>query len=390
MASVAKDNGSGGVFKRAAIEVLKHEKRFMRVKDITQRALDMKLLHGLIGKTPDNTMASTLFGELKKKKRNSELVKPAPGLFGLRGWHYEKGQNDVAVVRSKKRVYASTAVSEEAEFSDPVSDDDDVPPVPTRRSKRARKVVSYATVDGELEVDEETDVGSATDDGNRGSSDSEASEFLSDEDAAAARADAAAARHSTPTSTHHSSPAAARGLFLLLEAAADLRARMSAQAPMEVKPDTAPAPAEKQHPCVELQLGQPGKSAVAAPVEEDDFHTVYTRCSLEVATTSGADPFTAPPTPPLDTPATSSYNTILSPAAAFAHATAAAPPAAPPVEVDGLTRALTGTRTETLCVLGSAELGDVACLDNPAKNCALHLQLAVPGAVHWPPKCGVV
>lgn len=79
------------MFKRAAIRVLECEKRFMRVKDITLRALELKLLDGLMGKTPDNTMASTLFGELKKNKRNGELIRPAPGLFGLRGWQYEKG-----------------------------------------------------------------------------------------------------------------------------------------------------------------------------------------------------------------------------------------------------------------------------------------------------------
>jgi hypothetical protein len=42
---------------------------------VRRRALELKLLDGLMGKTPDNTMASTLFGELKKNKRNGELIR---------------------------------------------------------------------------------------------------------------------------------------------------------------------------------------------------------------------------------------------------------------------------------------------------------------------------
>lgn len=96
----------GGVFKTAAIEVLKQEMRLMSTGmrlegvvteghnlnhtanitgDITRIALNRGLL-GQTGKTPEATMASALYTDVKRKEASSAFIRPVEGMFGLREW----------------------------------------------------------------------------------------------------------------------------------------------------------------------------------------------------------------------------------------------------------------------------------------------------------------
>lgn len=75
----------GGVFKTAAIEVLRQEMRLMSTGDITRIALNRGLL-GQTGKTPEATMASALYTDVKRKEANSAFIRPVEGMFGLREW----------------------------------------------------------------------------------------------------------------------------------------------------------------------------------------------------------------------------------------------------------------------------------------------------------------
>ena len=42
------------------------------------------------GKTPDATMASALYTDLKRRDTNSIFIRPHEGLFGLREWTSEE------------------------------------------------------------------------------------------------------------------------------------------------------------------------------------------------------------------------------------------------------------------------------------------------------------
>ncbi|GIL62151.1 hypothetical protein Vafri_16422 [Volvox africanus] len=76
---------TGGIFKNAAFEVLKQEERLMTSGEITKLAMERRLLR-CTGKTPENTMASALYTEVRKKANTTVFIKPKEGLFGLKAW----------------------------------------------------------------------------------------------------------------------------------------------------------------------------------------------------------------------------------------------------------------------------------------------------------------
>ncbi|GLI60954.1 hypothetical protein VaNZ11_003206, partial [Volvox africanus] len=76
---------TGGIFKNAAFEVLKQEERLMTSGEITKLAMERRLLR-CMGKTPENTMASALYTEVRKKANTTVFIKPKEGLFGLKAW----------------------------------------------------------------------------------------------------------------------------------------------------------------------------------------------------------------------------------------------------------------------------------------------------------------
>lgn len=77
--------GGGGIFKSAAVEVLRQERRLLSTGDITKIALERGFLQ-VQGKTPDATMASALYTDVRKKADASIFIRPTEGLFGLREW----------------------------------------------------------------------------------------------------------------------------------------------------------------------------------------------------------------------------------------------------------------------------------------------------------------
>lgn len=77
--------GGGGVFKQAAVEVLRMERRYMSTGDIARMALRRGLVR-CNGKTPEATMASALYTDIKRKEGSSMFIRPREGMFGLREW----------------------------------------------------------------------------------------------------------------------------------------------------------------------------------------------------------------------------------------------------------------------------------------------------------------
>src|SRR5690242_15913360 len=68
-------------FLEAALEILRKERRALHYKDITQRAMDRKLLT-FVGRTPEVTMQTQLTAAVKKAPGNP-FVRVKPGTFGL-------------------------------------------------------------------------------------------------------------------------------------------------------------------------------------------------------------------------------------------------------------------------------------------------------------------
>ncbi|GFR40076.1 hypothetical protein Agub_g620 [Astrephomene gubernaculifera] len=77
--------GGGGIFKSAAVAVLRQHRKLMTTGDITRLAVEMGLLK-CQGKTPEATMASALYTDVKRKLHKSLFTRPQEGLFGLREW----------------------------------------------------------------------------------------------------------------------------------------------------------------------------------------------------------------------------------------------------------------------------------------------------------------
>eukprot|EP00884_Botryococcus_braunii_P003312 jgi/Botrbrau1/12982/Bobra.384_1s0007.1 len=76
---------SGGIFKNAALQVLNRTGRLMTTGDITKMAVETGLIK-CQGRTPEATMASALYTDVKRKLFNSVFTRPQEGLFGLREW----------------------------------------------------------------------------------------------------------------------------------------------------------------------------------------------------------------------------------------------------------------------------------------------------------------
>src|ERR1700690_1448426 len=68
-------------FLEAALEILKRERRPLHFKELTQKALERKLLT-FVGRTPEVTMQTQLTGAVKKAP-GSPFVRVKPGVFGL-------------------------------------------------------------------------------------------------------------------------------------------------------------------------------------------------------------------------------------------------------------------------------------------------------------------
>mmetsp|Transcript_39905 Transcript_39905/g.100341 ORF Transcript_39905/g.100341 Transcript_39905/m.100341 type:complete len:555 (-) Transcript_39905:305-1969(-) len=77
--------GGGGIFKSAAVAILRDERRLMSTGEITKVALQRGYIR-CQGRTPEATMASALYTDVKKKGDNSYFSRPEEGLFGLREW----------------------------------------------------------------------------------------------------------------------------------------------------------------------------------------------------------------------------------------------------------------------------------------------------------------
>lgn len=82
---LAGKNTGGGIFKAAAVSVLREEGRLMTTGEITKAALKRGFIK-CSGKTPDATMASALYTDIKRRTGESIFVRPREGLFGLREW----------------------------------------------------------------------------------------------------------------------------------------------------------------------------------------------------------------------------------------------------------------------------------------------------------------
>src|SRR3954462_1311066 len=68
-------------FLEAALEILRKERKSLHYKDITQKAMDRKLLT-FVGRTPEVTMQTQLTAAVKKAPGNP-FVRVKPGTFGL-------------------------------------------------------------------------------------------------------------------------------------------------------------------------------------------------------------------------------------------------------------------------------------------------------------------
>lgn len=121
---------AGGLYKTAAMNVLEAEQRFMRSGEITKVAQQMGFFKECTGKTPEHTMASCLYQEIKKGKK-SPIVRPKEGLFGLRGWDFVDGDEEQLPAPRKPRRATSTSASGESE-----EDDVYVPKSTTSRTKK--------------------------------------------------------------------------------------------------------------------------------------------------------------------------------------------------------------------------------------------------------------
>src|SRR4051812_1778872 len=68
-------------FLEAALEILKRERKPLHYKELTERAMDKKLLT-FVGRTPEATM-QTQMTNAAKKAPGSPFVRVKPGVFGL-------------------------------------------------------------------------------------------------------------------------------------------------------------------------------------------------------------------------------------------------------------------------------------------------------------------
>jgi hypothetical protein len=82
--NTSKPSG-GGIFKAAAVMVLKDEGRLMTTGEIARVALQRGYI-SCSGKTPEATMASALYTDIKRRLGETVFIRPKEGLFGLKEW----------------------------------------------------------------------------------------------------------------------------------------------------------------------------------------------------------------------------------------------------------------------------------------------------------------
>src|SRR4051812_11048725 len=68
-------------FLEAALEILKRERKPLHYKELTERAMEKKLLT-FVGRTPEVTMQTQLTNAVKKAP-GAPFVRVKPGVFGL-------------------------------------------------------------------------------------------------------------------------------------------------------------------------------------------------------------------------------------------------------------------------------------------------------------------
>src|ERR1041384_465273 len=68
-------------FLEAALEILRRERKPLHYKELTERAMDKKLLT-FVGRTPEVTMQTQLTNAVKKAP-GPPFVRVKPGIFGL-------------------------------------------------------------------------------------------------------------------------------------------------------------------------------------------------------------------------------------------------------------------------------------------------------------------
>ena len=91
-----RTSGGGGIFKQAAVQVLREEQRLMSTGEITKLALQRGYV-SRSGKTPEATMASALYTDLKRRSGETVFIRPKEGLFGLKEWDEKHGYGEVQV-----------------------------------------------------------------------------------------------------------------------------------------------------------------------------------------------------------------------------------------------------------------------------------------------------
>jgi len=93
-------------FKDAAYNVLKSERRPLRIEEITALALKKGLLR-TEGKTPEATMGAQLYGDVKTLKERSVFVQLGKYRFGLRDWGLGVLEDEVNREQREKVIPAS-------------------------------------------------------------------------------------------------------------------------------------------------------------------------------------------------------------------------------------------------------------------------------------------
>src|SRR5438270_3647478 len=84
-------------FLEAALKILSREGRPLHYKELTERAMDKKLLT-FVGRTPEVTMQTQLTNSVKKAPGNP-FVRVRPGVFGL--LRYPEAALDAEVDKEK-------------------------------------------------------------------------------------------------------------------------------------------------------------------------------------------------------------------------------------------------------------------------------------------------
>src|SRR5213080_249262 len=96
-------------FLEAALDILRRERKPLHYKDLTERAMDKKLLT-FVGRTPEVTMQTQLTNAVKKAP-GAPFVRVKPGVFGL--LRYPEGALEPVVEEKEPEAPASSAAAAE-------------------------------------------------------------------------------------------------------------------------------------------------------------------------------------------------------------------------------------------------------------------------------------